>query len=92
MQLKKLGELFIEGSNLKHCVFSYKNYCLKKESYIFSLMQINVDKSFTSLVTIELNSNKKIIQARGKFNRDATADELMIIQSWAKENSLLISI
>lgn len=92
VQLKKLGELFIEGSNLKHCVFSYKNYCLKKESYIFSLMQINVDTSFTSLVTIELNSNKKIIQARGKFNRDATADELMIIQSWAKENSLLISI
>jgi hypothetical protein len=92
MQLKKLGELFNEGYNLKHCVYSYRNYCLKKESYIFSLMHKNIDSSFTSLITIELDGKKKIIQARGKFNRSVNEDELSIIQLWADENNLLLAI
>jgi hypothetical protein len=65
---------------------------MKEESYIFSLRLKNIGQSQTALITIELDRNKTIIQARGLNNRVANAEEMMIIQSWAKEKSLLISL
>ena len=76
LQLKKLKELFNEGKDLNHCVYSYKDFCMKEESYIFSLRLKNIGQSQTALITIELDRNKTIIQARGKFNRAATEEEL----------------
>jgi hypothetical protein len=46
----------------------------------------------SSIVTIELDEYNQIIQAKGKFNRPSTEDELSIIKMWADENSLSLAI
>ena len=91
-QIKRVDELYFEGKNLSHCVYSYKKYCIGKTSYIFSLRCYYLNTPESSLITIELNRYNKIVQARGKFNRSVTEEELSIIQMWADENNLLIAI
>lgn len=92
IQLKRLSELYVEGKSLKHCVYSYRNFCLKKKSYIFSLRCYYPNKPECILVTIELDDKKQIKQAKGKFNRSTTQEEKLIIQMWAEENNFSIAI
>ena len=39
-----------------------------------------------SIVTIEVRENK-IVQARGKFNRECTPEEKLVIEQWNKKHS-----
>ncbi len=86
-QLKTNQDLNFEGYNLKHCVGSYDYNCIKNGSFIFSLREIQKNKKEVSLITIEVNQNR-IIQKRGKYNRNCIYYEDEIIQQWAKENNL----
>ena len=52
-------------------------------SFIWSIKENGSRK-----ITIEINSRKEIIQARGRFNRVPTEAEKSIIKRWAKENQL----
>jgi hypothetical protein len=81
--------LFVEGEQLNHCVYSYKSNCLNNYSEIFSLYTVNSDKTKEPLITIELNGNE-IVQKRGKFNREPNAIESTVIQRWAEEVNLNI--
>lgn len=92
IQLKKSDELYYEGKYLDHCVYSYKRYCLNKKSFIFSLRCVNENNLEKSLITIEVDDQKQIRQAKGKYNRAATQDEKFIIQKWAVENEFQIKI
>jgi hypothetical protein len=45
------------------------------------------------LITIEVrNSARKIVQARGKYNRQTTSEEFKYITKWANENGLQIQL
>jgi hypothetical protein len=87
-QLKRTNELFDEGSSLSHCVYTYRKYCMRKETFIFSLRRFDLNSPEIPLITIELDRFSRIHQAKGKFNRQATDEEKSIIRMWALENKL----
>ena len=91
IQLKRNVELYNEGENLGHCVYTYQEYCLQKKAYIFSLRCNFLEIPACRLITIELDDKKQIRQARGKYNRSTTHEERLIIQMWADENKLLVA-
>lgn len=90
-QIKSAKELQQEGNAQRHCVLSYKNRCISGSCSIWSLKLGLVNETFNQAkrrITIELNNNGDIVQARGLANRGLKNDEKAIIQRWAKENSL----
>jgi hypothetical protein len=86
-QIRKVIDLYHEGKELQHCVFTYKAHCFRRRCYIFSLKALNEEEQKTSLITIELRGTK-IVQAKGKHNRQPNDLERDIIRIWAKERAL----
>jgi len=81
VELTNGKELFLEGKSLGHCVSGYAGRCVANASAIFSLRQ-----NGQRMVTIEIQpSAKRIIQARGQFNRSANKKENEIIAIWVNE-------
>ncbi|UOQ68502.1 PcfJ domain-containing protein [Hymenobacter volaticus] len=74
-----------EGRTLRHCVASYFDSCRRGRSAIFSLTL-----NGTRAVTLEVQANRTIVQARGLFNRRPNDEEGAWIQRWAADNRLLI--
>jgi hypothetical protein len=72
---------------MHHCVFSYKDRCIKGTCSIWSLTSEDMGVS-KRRVTIEVNDYGRIIQARGFANRSVKSDERFIISEWAKKNNL----
>ena len=86
-QIKSTRELFLEGENLEHCDYSYRNYCEKGEVFIFSLRTKDENNNKISLLTIEVVEDT-IYQIKGKLNRLPNDFEMAIILGWAKEKEL----
>jgi hypothetical protein len=86
-QLRKFSELYQEGKVLNHCVYTYRNYCLNKRCFIFSLRLIKSEDVKSPLITLEIQGNQ-IVQAKGKYNRKPTEIERTLIQIWANEKDL----
>jgi hypothetical protein len=86
-QLKDSNELFHEGSDLRHCVHTYRYQCKSGKSFIFSLRQKLGEKNEKRLVTIEVVNNE-IVQAKGQRNRQPNDLEKEIIQLWADEQMI----
>jgi hypothetical protein len=91
-QLLTADELRKEGNAQSHCVSSYNWSCAKGDASIWSL---TIEDTFSSnpkrLVTIELNKSRYIVQIRGKYNRQPTAEELDIVERWALCHALRFS-
>lgn len=90
-QIKSAKELQQEGNAQRHCVLSYKSRCINGSCSIWSLKLGLINDTFNQAkrkITIELNNNGTIVQARGLANRGLKNDEKAIIQRWAKENGL----
>ncbi|MDF7812038.1 PcfJ domain-containing protein [Hymenobacter sp. YC55] len=84
-QLRTYRNLLDEGRTLRHCVASYFESCRRGRSAIFSLTL-----NGTRAVTLEVQANRTIVQARGLFNRRPNDEEGAWIQRWAADNRLLI--
>ncbi|UOQ71444.1 PcfJ domain-containing protein [Hymenobacter cellulosilyticus] len=84
-QLRTYGELIHEGRTLRHCVASYLDSCRRGRSAIFSL-----SLNGTRTVTLEVQANRTVVQARGLFNRRPNDEEGAWIQRWAADNRLLV--
>lgn len=81
-------ELSEEGKTHSHCVASYGRSISNGWTSIWS-MTCNGER----VITIEVrNSSKKIVQARGRYNRVTTNEEFKIISSWAQDNNLDICL
>lgn len=93
VHLNSQKELYEEGKKQSHCVGGYHLYCQKGQYYIFSLRM--TAKTFSnglifanekSVVTIQVSrSDKRIMQARGRFNREMTVRERQVINKWASQ-------
>ena len=71
-------ELDQEGRAMRHCVGGYAWNCVNGSSAIVSLQHNGARQ-----VTLEVSpSTGELQEARGKCNREATAAELEVIQSW----------
>lgn len=81
-------DLHKEGSTLHHCVASYSKSISSGVTSIWSL-SCNGDK----LLTIEVrNASRKIVQARGRYNRTYTSEEYKYMLDWARYNNLQINL
>lgn len=87
-QIKNTKELAMEGTAQRHCVFSYKDKCLKGHCSIWSVRKIDEFGAKKRALTIELNNNDSIVQVRGVANRMAKAEEKQAVQLWATKNML----
>ncbi|WP_400190460.1 PcfJ domain-containing protein [Hymenobacter sp. B81] len=84
-QLLSYWDLIDEGRALRHCVASYLGACQRGRSGIFSL---TLDGS--RALTLEVQANRTVVQARGLLNRRLNEEELGWVQRWATDNRLLI--
>lgn len=92
VQIKTSKQLAQEGNKMRHCVFSYRDYCIKGTSSIWSLGKYNANGLRESKVTIELRtSNLTVVQTRGFANRKPSASEDSIIKKWISKNGLSYS-
>jgi hypothetical protein len=80
-----------EGEAMKHCVYSYLQNCVNQSSSIWSLNVIQENGLKKRMLTIEVNQNKEIVQARGKCNRRPEGKEKGLLMKWAKINDLKLS-
>jgi len=75
---------------MHNCCFSYIDRCINGDCAIFSLRcydkEIVIDKKSA---TIEITENKKLIQARGRFNKELDKETVDIIDQWKDENGIL---
>ncbi len=85
-QLRSSIELFDEGNDLCHCVYSYRNDCWKGNSYIFSLRELDEQETEKRLITIELKDDR-VCQARGKYNCNPSQIQKEIISTWADDHN-----
>lgn len=86
-QIRNSLDLYLEGVELSHCVYSYRQYCMFAKSYIFSLALKTDEVINKKLITIELKGSE-IVQVRGKHNRYPNEIEKTIINMWSRENKL----
>lgn len=78
---KELQDLKAEGKALSHCVGGYADRVARGETVILFVRQ--KEKVDNPLYTLEIK-NGKIVQLRGKRNKDATAD------AWKASEKLLL--
>lgn len=76
-------QLFEESSKLKHCVFTYTEYCVSGSRSIWSMTK-KTDQGYIPCLTIEVR-NKEIIQIAGRNNRSMNEDEEIIIDQWSAQ-------
>lgn len=72
-----------EGRKMDHCVATYASLCEQRRSSIWSLERHRGSES-QKLLTIEVSpADRRMVQARGKSNRNPTARELELLRQWA---------
>lgn len=74
-----------EAAQQNNCVASYIDKVIDGNCHI--LFMRKKDDLEHSMVTIEVRNNK-IVQARGKFNSECTAEQKMIIDKWNEIHSV----
>lgn len=89
-QLKLSIDLFDEGNDLHHCVYSYRSDCFNGNSYIFSLRELDENLIENRLITIEVRGDR-VCQSKGRYNCAPTKKEKEIISIWSKENNLIFN-
>lgn len=87
-QLNKQSQLFEEGNAMNHCVASYIGKCVAGSSSIWTLEAYPTRMAPKKQLTIELNSSKTIVQARGKCNRLPTREETALLRIWMGQSGL----
>ena len=81
--------LFDEGNAMHHCVAEYDKDCKEGVSTIFSLQRVYENKLIERLATIEVGlSEKKIIEAKAKFNEDPSERSLQMIDLWVNSSQI----
>jgi len=84
LQLKSGEELYQEGNELKHCVVTYARLCKNYHCSIWSMQRKINNGSFIRIMTLEVNNNKKIVQARSLKNALPNNLELGLLNDWAQ--------
>ncbi|MBX3185666.1 MAG: PcfJ domain-containing protein [Labilithrix sp.] len=84
-----------EGRRMGHCVYSYAWRIERGDTSIWSV-QMEDGRGETGnwhMVTLEVrNDLKRLVQARGRFNRAMTPHETRIVTRWAAENRLAFAL
>jgi hypothetical protein len=88
-------ELAAEGRRMGHCVLSYARSVESGLTSIWSMTYEDGrgDTGVWAMLTIEVrNELRRVVQARGRFNRPATSAEHTILSRWAGQNGLAVTL
>jgi PcfJ-like protein len=84
-----------EGRRMGHCVYSYAWRIEKGDTSIWSV-QMEDGQGETGrwhMVTLEVrNDLRRVVQARGRFNRAMTPQEVRIVRRWVGANNLSVTV
>lgn len=86
-QIKTSKILAAEGTAMRHCVYGYRDSCIRGYTSIWSLC-LDEHGNLSRKVTIELNNDGRIVQARGLANRLMRPEERHVVGLWARANGL----
>lgn len=75
-------ELFAEGKRQNHCVGSYASSIESGRISIWTMTKEDETGNWAMLTLEMVNSTGNVVQARGRFNRSATIQELNILNRW----------
>lgn len=83
-------ELADEGRALHHCVYSYSFSIQRGTTSIWSMTREEGGNT-ERRITIEVNNkSRRIMQARGRYNRRTDIDEFRAMNEWANKSGLSI--
>ncbi len=88
-------DLFEEGRRMGHCVYSYVQAVQSGATSIWILtMEDGTGPTGRwAMLTIEVrNATRAVVQARGRFNRMPTDEELKVLARWAASNGLTLAL
>ena len=78
VELTSAEDLVRRGAEMRHCVAGYASRCASGNSAI-----VSVRFNDARCITVEINpKTKQVVQARGQFNRPASAKEHRAISTW----------
>lgn len=90
------AQLMVEGQELRHCVAGYWRRCRSGRSAIFSLRQLHPAVGPARpmpRLTIEVDrATRRIVQARGKWNRWPGDFEYGLLVRWANAQELTLAL
>lgn len=89
VELTSQSALKEEGDRLSHCVGGYAGSCAMGTSYICSLRQ-QIGGGWRSLITLEVNAYRHLVQAKGRRNRPPTTQEYEVILAWAEARGVSV--
>lgn len=84
-----------EGKRMGHCVYSYASRIESGDTSIWSVkMEDGLGETGRwHMVTLEVrNDLRRVVQARGRFNRAMTPREHTVVSRWAGSNNLKIQL
>jgi hypothetical protein len=83
------ADLIEEGRRLRHCVASYAESCTRGACSIWSLeRRRGTEEDAERLLTVEVDKNNTIVQARGRANRWPTEQEKSVLGEWMRAAGL----
>jgi hypothetical protein len=92
-EIRDRNQLFREGAEMMHCVASYDSRIRSGQSVIWALVLESSTGFRGSALTVEVHPNsRRIVQARGRRNRQPKPEERRFLELWARENGLSIAI
>jgi hypothetical protein len=81
-----------EGRAMGHCVYSYANSIERGECSIWTLTLEDGTGHWRRLTIEVRNSARRIVQARGRFNKLPQALDMVPLNAWAGRNRLEIAM
>lgn len=81
-------ELVEEGRELRHCVASYADSCIRGVFSIWSLERREFDGRPSKELTIAVDGRGMVVEARGFSNRFPTEQEKPLLEFWMKKAGL----
>ena len=78
-----IKDIVREGNIQHHCVGSYSDKIIAKESRVVFMRDSSDIK--TPLVTIDIDKDYNLIEAKKAFNEDVDDEQLKVINKWLKE-------
>lgn len=79
----RIQDIIDEGVSLHHCVSSYSDRIINKESRIVFMREKN--KSKQSFITIDIDKDYNLVEAKKAFNEEVDDVNQKVIDKWLKE-------
>jgi hypothetical protein len=90
-ELLSSREVLEEGIAMRHCVANYIPYCATGRTSMWSLKRMDRTGKAQRKLTVEVDTSGVIAQARGLANRWPTAEEMTVLETWARAEALTIA-